>query len=710
VNSTVSRALIGLTLFTPLALANANITPTPQSITKSSPIQLTNSFQIQNSFPDFDPTVKAFITDWNITSAKSARPLIITCNPKLAEEQYTIKLGPQTEVAASTPTGLAWALQSLGQTLNTKTSTQFINDQPDVPFRSVSIDVARRFHSIATLKNLVRYCQVGKVRYIQLHLTDDQNWMFPTEVFKGVDKDNNHKRPAYTSAELTDLQYFASARGVTIIPEIDIPGHSSHLTNLDPALMRIQGSESTNCIDFASPIVRSKLKSLLKEVATIFPNSPYIHIGGDEAWYPDAERDQDFADAIKRLGKDANPGTVFIDFVAEMAEEVIKLHKTPLVWEGFPASEFAKQHIPKQTVVIAWEGWYYPAKQLLPDGYKVVNGGWDPYYVVNHFPYELFTLAPLERLYSSDPNRFGIVAWSDGHEPSFQFAKSDQLIGSLMCWWEGHEWNAQKVLAPRIVTFGTSLWNRKGETNYPSFLKRLNDRTSQIETQAFPFRTKSAGITNQTSGEFINKVTLNLTPNNPNLHLAVRFDGEVPTTSDLIENPDIEVDDSKVVSIQAYENNKPVGETKFIPLNKVKIIKSLSYKCAVTSTSESDPQFPASAVTDGISDHLSSYWLGYPAPQSITIDLKSPLDFNRIQVVAFWATGAPTHYKLSVSTDNINWHQIVDASKQTRPTTQAGYTHTIPTTNARYLRLDAGFTPLFPSTMVRINEIRVYND
>lgn len=697
-------------LFILASISSAQITPTPQSAASLTTEYSSNRFQIKSSDPDFKSTIDAFTTDWQIQTTPNGRTISIRKNPKLAPEEYKLNIERLMTIEASTPTGLAWALQSLGQQLASNKRGAIIHDQPDVPFRSVSLDVARRFHSISTLKHLIRYCQAGKVRYIQLHLTDDQAWMFPTEVFNGVDKNNRTGRPAYTKAELKDLNDFANARGVTLIPEIDLPGHSTPLTTLDPDLLRIKDSESTNCIDFASPVVRAKLKQLLKEVAQTFPTSPYIHIGGDEAWYPTAEKDPDFAAAIAKLGPDANPGTVFIDFVAEMAEEVIKLDKTPLVWEGFHASEFAKKRIPPQTIVIAWEGWYYPAKQLLPDGFKVINGGWDPYYVVNHYPYDLFTLAPLERLYSSDPNRFGIVAWADGHEPSFQFAPSKQLIGSLMCWWEGHEWNAQKYLAPRIVAFGTSLWNRKGEQNYSNYLTRYSKLKSQIESQAYPFTVEYSGIQNPDSGEFTKHATLKLTPKNKNIKFAFRTDGNPPTADGISPNTSISTSESAIISVQAFENGEPTGDTFFYPTHKVTVIKSLSYKCPVKTTSAADPQFPAAAVTDGISDQLSSYWLGYPIPQTLTIDLKNSQPFNRIQVVAFWATRAPTHYKISVSDDEKTWRPVVDASKQTRPSTQSGYTHVFPTTTARFVRIETGVTPLFPSTMARINEIRVFND
>lgn len=688
-------------------LIGLSVLPLPKAVSLGQPIQLGRAFKVIASDRQFEPVVGAFLDDWSLRRDPKGRTLRCSTDSSLNVEGYQLEIGSEIKLRVGSKTGLAWGLHTLGQILDGAPTKVKISDEPDVPFRCLMVDVARRYHSPSTLRTLIRWCQAGKVRYMQLHLTDDQNWMFPSKVLKGVDSRNRHGYPAYTREELAGLQAFASSRGVTLIPEIDIPGHSSLLTALDPDLFRIMGSESTNCINFASLKVRSTMKQLLSEVADVFGESPYIHIGGDEAWYPNAEKDPEFALAVAREGSASN---VFVDFVGSMSEEVLRLKKRPLIWEGFSAGEYAKRHIPKKAVIVAWEGTYYPASQLIPDGFTIVNGGWDPNYVVNHYPYEMFTLVPLERLYRMKPQVFGIVAWNGGQDPKFEFQNRKQVLGSLMCWWEGHEWNAQNYLPSRILAFGARLWNSKDETGYTSFLSRAAHLSAKVERQAFPFIVQTSGVLKNEPPQFESQATLSVIQPKKGLKFGWRTDGRIPTAADIRTEDKLTITEGKVVTIQAFKGVNAVGETRFFPFSKVNVVKSLTYVCKVKTSGDTDPQFPGSCVTDGVSDQLSAYWFAYPNPQKLTIDLGKPVELNRISVVAFWATGDPTKYQLSLSVDGTNWNEVADTSAQVAPTTAKGYDHIFPTQTARYIQMITLGGPLFPSTMTRINEIRAFRD
>jgi hexosaminidase len=645
---------------------------------------------------DLAPLVAAFRADFPAQQQTTAPSLEVSIDPKLADERYVLTLGEQPTLIAGGAAGVAWGLQSLGQVLATGARIDRVEDSPDFGFRAVMIDVARRYHSPSTLRRIVRWCQLGKVRYLQLHLTDDQNWMMPTDVLKGVDSRNTHKRPTYTKQELTELQAYASARGVTLIPEIDLPGHSTLLCQYDPELFRIQGSPSTNCINFASPLVRAKLAQLIHEVADVFPNAPYIHLGGDEAWYPTPEKDPHFA---AQAGKSAQQ--VFVDFVAELSRVVMQRRRTPIVWEGFGRSDYAKATIPRETVVIAWENHYYPADELLADGYRIVNAGWNPGYVVNHYPWDAYTLVPLPKMYQWDPRVFGLVVDDTTHN----LGDSPNLLGGLMCWWEGHEWNAQRVLPHRIATFGARLWNRNGERDFSAFQKRLDSALARIDRESFPYRLRIEGAARDT--EFEESITLSAASDRRTV-VAFRTDGQIPGLKDTLA--EIKLQQSAVVTIQAYREGQPIGETQFVPVQRVKVVKNLALAKPVTTTAAIDPDFPPARLTDGVSDVVGSYWLGYPNPVSATIDLGEPTEFNRVDVVAFYAAGQATRYRISVSLDGKEWTTLADASAQNQGAPAEGYLHTFEKQSARYVRLECVSSAQHPATMSRIHEVRVFFD
>ncbi len=385
----------------------------------------------------------------------------------LGAEEFRIETSrAETRVYALDSQGAAWGLQVVRRRYRgERTERGVFQDGPAFPYRAVMIDVARRFHSLRTLFELVDECAEARIGLMQLHLTDDQNWMFPSTVLEGIDKGNTHGKPAYTVAELESLQDYAYARGVRLVPEIDLPGHSTLLVKHDESVFKIDGSPSGNCVNFASPVVRARLKALLVEVMEVFDEAPYIHIGGDEAWYPETEGDEDFRATVKRLGEGADASAVFVEFVGELASFVLEHGKTPVVWEGFGRSDWAKRFIPKETVVIAWEGHYYSPDLLVEDGYRVVNAGWDPLYVVDHYPGDNFTMVGLERLLGFDPWRVGTV--NRAASPfEWRLDRSGRVEGAMMCWWEGKEEHAMMFLPDRIQALGWRLWtgveNKRG--------------------------------------------------------------------------------------------------------------------------------------------------------------------------------------------------------------------------------------------------------
>lgn len=704
----LNGALMGLVCMSLFGSAQGQkVYPPVQSANLASGFLQTRTFSIEAD-KELTGHVQAFFQDYNIKPGKGPR-LQISIDTSLPSESYTLKVGDSVSLVAGSKVGVAWGLSTLGQLgQGGQIRTGTYSDKPDVEFRAVLLDVARRYHSPSTLRTLVRYCAAAKVRYIQLHLTDDQNWMLPTKVLKGIDRNNTHGRPTYTEREMRELQAFASYRGVTIYPEVDLPGHSAILTKHDPDLFRLKGSESTNCVNFGSTKVRNTLKALLAELYDLFPESPYIHLGGDEAWYPNADKDPEIAESMKRLGEGKTAQDVFVDFVGELADDVIKKKKTPIVWEGFGPSEFAKKRIPKQTQVVAWEGVYYPPAQLVADGYQIINAGWDPHYVVNHYPYNVNTHVPLEKILKSPSRLFGMMEWHDPAKASYRFPDTIPLLGNLMCWWEGNEWNAHETLPTRMVAFGAGLWNTKNKPNYNQFLSEFEKIESRVNKASFPFQVDLNGLLKGSQTKFTGDVTITV-KGDKELGFAIRTDGQPPQPSDVAANGSAKVSESSFVMIQAFRGQLPVGEMKVLPLKKSEVVTSLTTNCKLEYAGDNDPQFPVSNVVDGISNDQTGYWAAYPKPIAVTVDLGKALPVTTLEVHGLVVGGAPTYYTVEGSLDKKSWKMLADRSSNKEAPTEKGYRDRIPTQNFRYLRLTALGSGMHPSPKSRILEFRAFS-
>jgi hypothetical protein len=145
-------------------------------------------------------------------------------------------------------------------------------------------------------------------------------------------------------------------------------------------------------------------------------------------------------------------------------------------------------------------------------------------------------------------------------------------------------------------------------------------------------------------------------------------------------------------------------------LNKVTEVPNLARGAKAWSSAPTDPQFAADLVTDGVADDIGSFWMCYPLPADLTVDLGRAVEARRVEIVAFYAAGSALQYRVQVSADGVNWEEVVDASANTTGATAAGYVHRFNPRPVRYVRVQALRSLQHPRTMPRIHEIRVFND
>ena len=212
------------------------------------------------------------------------------------DEAYRLSVTRDSIVVNSiTETGRLRALQTLEQ-LREGGEGQIpcceITDWPAFKLRGWMHDVGRSFISIPELRKEIDLLSRFKVNTFHWHLTENQAWRLEVRAFPQLTADTSMTRFAgqyYTQQECRDLEAFAAARGITIIPEVDMPGHSAAFERaMGHPMMSAEG--------------REELKIILREVMETFPLAPYIHIGGDETAVTE-EFLQEMADVVHAGGK-----------------------------------------------------------------------------------------------------------------------------------------------------------------------------------------------------------------------------------------------------------------------------------------------------------------------------------------------------------------------------------------------------------------------
>ncbi len=292
-----------------------------------------------------------------------------------------------------------------------------IEDAPDSSYRGLMMDTARHPHSIDLLKKYIDLCYFSRASHIQIHFTDDQNFTLILPWLPGL------KGNTYTREDLKELADYAFDRGITVVPEVDMPGHSTCLTKAYPEIF------GSTRIMSASECTFEALRKIFTYVHEVFPNSPLIHIGGDEAEITDwelcpASREYMAANGISSIHE------MYAEYVRRVTEIIFDLGCTPVVWEGF--SKEYNDRISKDVIVIAWESLYQPAYELARDGFRLINCSWEPLYIVTG-----------DKYWSTDDiGRWNIRFWKNwfhrslAYPDGFTLPKGEaNILGGQICAW-----------------------------------------------------------------------------------------------------------------------------------------------------------------------------------------------------------------------------------------------------------------------------------
>ncbi len=216
--------------------------------------------------------------------------------PDYPDEAYSISISDnKIDIKALTPTGVIRAAQTLGQLVIGARSFPPVDivDWPAFKLRGFMHDVGRSFISVDELKKQIRLLSAFKVNTFHWHLTENQAWRFEVKAYPQLTSEESMTRYAgqfYSQEQIRQVLAEARKHGVTVIPEIDMPGHSA-------AFERAMGFE------MQTPQGKEVLKNVLTEVAALFADSPYIHMGADEKTITDNTFLDTMIDHLHSLGK-----------------------------------------------------------------------------------------------------------------------------------------------------------------------------------------------------------------------------------------------------------------------------------------------------------------------------------------------------------------------------------------------------------------------
>ncbi|SCD79405.1 hexosaminidase [Streptomyces sp. DvalAA-14] len=302
-----------------------------------------------------------------------AGPVVFVVDPELGglgAEGYGLTVGPDALLLrAARPEGLLRGVQTIRQLLPAEAlSPRPVADVPwripcvqvtDVPrfgWRGMMLDVARRFQPVSFLRRFVDLLALHKLNVLHLHLTDDQGWRMPVAAYPRLTEvggtrarsmlgragsgrfDAAPHSGAYTAAELRSLVAYAAERGVSVVPEIEMPGHARAALAAYPGLGNFPGRRLEVWTEWGvcentfgvHDEVLEFCRTVLGEVLDVFP-SPYVHVGGDECPVTEWETSPEALARTAELGL-AAPRALHGWFLGRIGEFLLEAGRRPLCW------------------------------------------------------------------------------------------------------------------------------------------------------------------------------------------------------------------------------------------------------------------------------------------------------------------------------------------------------------------------------------------
>ncbi|MFC7221346.1 beta-N-acetylhexosaminidase [Streptomyces polyrhachis] len=243
----------------------------------------------------------------------------------LGEEGYRLDSGPGgVTITAYRGAGLFHGVQTLRQLLPAAVESRTakagpwqvaggtVTDRPRFAYRGAMLDVARHFFPVAEVKRYIDQLALYKVNYFHLHLSDDQGWRLAVDswprlaTYGGSTEVGGGEGGYYTKADYTELVEYAASRHLTVVPEIDMPGHTNAALasypelNCDGTAPPLYTGTEVGFSSLCVPLERTYdfVDDVVREVAALTPG-PYLHIGGDEAHSTSREDYAAFMDRVQ---------------------------------------------------------------------------------------------------------------------------------------------------------------------------------------------------------------------------------------------------------------------------------------------------------------------------------------------------------------------------------------------------------------------------
>lgn len=665
-----------------------------------------------------------------IGKSKNGAAIILTIDKTIANaEGYKLDAdAKQIRIAGASAAGVFYGIQTLRKSLplvNGKASkvsipAVHIADAPRFAYRGTHLDVSRHFVTVDSVRQFIDMLALHNINRFHWHLTDDQGWRIEIKKYPlltqigskraqtviGHNSGKYDGKPYggfYTQQQIRDIVKYAADRYITIVPEIDLPGHMQAALAAYPDMGCTGGpyevwqkwGVSDNVLCAGNDKTLTFIDNVLKEITQLFP-SKYIHVGGDECPKTQWQKCPKCQARIKALNLEAKDGHSAEErlqsYIITHASNYLKsLGRNTIGWD-----EILEGGLAEGATVMSWRGEsggiaaakqhhdvvMTPNSYLYFDYYQSLDKANEPLAIGGYLPLEtVYSYEPMPKELTADEARhiIGVQAniWTE-YMPTFK--------------------QMQYMALPRMAALSEVQWSQPALKDYTSFTNRLTEFTHLYDRLGYNYAKHLYNVAiHVDSDNKWREILIHMTTAG-NAEIRYTLDGTEPTANSALYTGAIVLQKSAKIRAAAFRDGKRSSVTsQDISFNKatacpVELLqpthKNYTYKGGAT-------------LTDGLLGDKgfgTGRWLGFSGNDlEAVIDLKQNTDVSSVSLNTCVDKGSwifdARNIEVSVSADGKSFTKVASKSlpalEEQTPDNIYTYELTFPQTTTRYVKVTA---------------------
>ena len=665
-----------------------------------------------------------------IGKSKNGAAIVLTIDKTIANaEGYKLDAdAKQIRIAGASAAGVFYGIQTLRKSLplvNGKASkvsipTVHIADAPRFAYRGTHLDVSRHFVTVDSVRQFIDMLALHNINRFHWHLTDDQGWRIEIKKYPlltqigskraqtviGHNSGKYDGKPYggfYTQQQIRDIVKYAADRYITIVPEIDLPGHMQAALAAYPDMGCTGGpyevwqkwGVSDNVLCAGNDKTLTFIDNVLKEITQLFP-SKYIHVGGDECPKTQWQKCPKCQARIKALNLEAKDGHSAEErlqsYIITHASNYLKsLGRNTIGWD-----EILEGGLAEGATVMSWRGesgGIAAAKQhhdvvMTPNSYLYFD-----YYQSldkDNEPLAIGGYLPLETVYSYEPMPKELTADEARHIIGVQANIWTEYMPTFK--------QMQYMALPRMAALSEVQWSQPALKDYTSFTNRLTEFTHLYDRLGYNYAKHLYNVAiHVDSDNKWREILIHMTTAG-NAEIRYTLDGTEPTANSALYTGAIVLQKSAKIRAAAFRDGKRSSVTsQDISFNKatacpVELLqpthKNYTYKGGAT-------------LTDGLLGDKgfgTGRWLGFSGNDlEAVIDLKQNTDVSSVSLNTCVDKGSwifdARNIEVSVSADGKSFTKVASKSlpalEEQTPDNIYTYELTFPQTTTRYVKVTA---------------------